>query len=268
MDILSKRLLLISLVSLVLTLSVASAGVLFDNSHSQIAGNAHWTIWSLYSNMARDIERAGYEVNSLETGPVTLDVLRDFSVFVIPEPNDPFTPDEIRAILTFVQEGGGLFLIADHRGSDRNNNGWDSVLIFNEFTDAFGLRFNNQNRYEAPVAGIANVSRILAGVQNVGAWAAACIHLSDTTRARGILHYSPSRGGNPYIAKSYYGRGRVVAIGDSAPFSNGLAQYTSVTFDNYNNSDYHHGRLTVNIINYLAGRNRDFPAEAGRENVE
>lgn len=49
--------------------------------------------------------------------------LSQYDVLVLCEPNSPFTPGEAAAILRFVEEGGGLFLIADHETSDRDCSG-------------------------------------------------------------------------------------------------------------------------------------------------
>lgn len=67
--------------------------------------------------------------------------------FVLPEPNVLFTAPEKTAIMTFVQNGGGLFMISDHNASDRNNDGADSVKVLNDLmtnntvdaTDPFGF---------------------------------------------------------------------------------------------------------------------------------
>lgn len=34
--------------------------------------------------------------------------------------------------MTFVKNGGGLFMISDHTGADRNNDGEDAVEILND----------------------------------------------------------------------------------------------------------------------------------------
>ncbi len=79
--------------------------------------------------------------------------LTKYDVLVIPEPNTAFTAAERTAIMTFVKNGGGLFLIVDHDQSDRNNDGVDSVDIANQLfssngvdnTDPFGVTVAYQN---------------------------------------------------------------------------------------------------------------------------
>src|SRR6202022_4681644 len=141
--------------------------ILFDAGHAQTAGNADWTLdedscgtaqrfptpdqagitsstpetyWSgAFSAMGVDLVKKGFHVESLPVGArisyndsTNAQDLKNYHVFVIPEPNIRFTAAEISAIKSFVQNGGGLFMIADHAGADRNNDGWDAPGIFND----------------------------------------------------------------------------------------------------------------------------------------
>src|SRR5436190_605485 len=72
--------------------------------------------------------------------------LKNYTVFVIPEPNVALTSAEITAIRSFVQNGGGLFMIADHAGADRNSDGIDAAGVFNQLMGSpsiFGITFND-----------------------------------------------------------------------------------------------------------------------------
>ena len=62
---------------------------------------------------------------------------------ILPEPNIRYTTAERSAIQAFVKNGGGLFLIADHGNSDRNNDTWASPEIMNDLMVgvSWGLRF-------------------------------------------------------------------------------------------------------------------------------
>ncbi|HJZ46479.1 MAG TPA: hypothetical protein VKE41_04910, partial [Roseiflexaceae bacterium] len=161
--------------------SLAQAGpyaVLFDASHGETFGNADWVIsasrpdplgenadprvetdWTgALSAWGVALHRTGrYRLMTLPRGGQIsygqranqLD-LSNFQVFVVPEPNVRFTDAEKTAIMTFVQNGGGLFMIADHDGSDRNGDGMDSLRIWNDLMgdnavqsgDPFGFRFD------------------------------------------------------------------------------------------------------------------------------
>src|ERR1700733_9315992 len=122
--------------------------VLFDNSKAETAGNADWIVstsmpdplgqkanpvsetdWTgALSAWGVALQRAGgYSLKTLPAGSTisygtgaALD-LANFDEFVLPEPNIQLSSAEKAAVLHFVQNGGGLFLVSDHTGSDRNN---------------------------------------------------------------------------------------------------------------------------------------------------
>jgi hypothetical protein len=166
--------------------------VLFDAGHAQMTGNADWVIdedvcgspqrfptpaqsgitastpetyWSgAYSAFGVDLAKAGYQLETLPPGvaitygTTAVQDLSNYNVFVVPEPNVRFTTAEKSAILAFVQHGGGLFMISDHSGSDRNSDGWDSPMIFNDLGSdtLFGIHFQvaneaNNNVVDHPV---------------------------------------------------------------------------------------------------------------------
>ncbi|MFA5479359.1 MAG: hypothetical protein WC002_00675 [Candidatus Muiribacteriota bacterium] len=252
-----KKLLLILFTVLFVFTASALPKVLFDNTHAQTAGSAHWVINSYYSDMADDIERMGFEVNSLDIGPIKYEVIKNFDILIIPEPNNPFTKQEINDIIKFTREGGGLFLIADHYNSDRNNNGWDSVLIYNEFTEVFGFTFDKKTFSDAPVKGKRVEYSITKGVYNVGTWGGTSLKIVNPEIAEGVIFVQEKHGGNPYIAVAKYGKGRIVGIGDSSPFSDGTKSTGKKYHDNYNRDGFHHKQLNRNIIDFLSKKTGD-----------
>src|SRR6202000_1879437 len=91
------------------------------------------------SSWGISLVKLGYHVETLpSTGTITYgnssnpQDLSNYNVFVIDEPNKKFTTAESNAIVSFVKNGGGLFMISDHTGSDRDNDGWDSPAIWND----------------------------------------------------------------------------------------------------------------------------------------
>src|SRR4051812_39091679 len=146
--------------SLILVVSLAAfaqqKSVLFDANHAQTAGNADWTLdedscgtaqryptpdqsgitsstaetyWNGgHSAFGVDLVKKGFHVESLPVGArisyndtTNAQDLKNYNVFVIPEPNIRFTTAEVTAIRSFVQNGGGLLMISDHAGADRNS---------------------------------------------------------------------------------------------------------------------------------------------------
>src|SRR4051795_13373178 len=148
------------------TLFAQQKSILFDAAHAQTAGNADWTLdedscgtaqrlptpdqagitsstaetfWSGgTSAMGVDLVKKGFHVESLPVGArisygdgTNAQDLSHYNVFVMPEPNIALTSTEITAIRNFVFNGGGLFMIADHAGADRNSDVIDAAGVFN-----------------------------------------------------------------------------------------------------------------------------------------
>jgi len=67
--------------------------------------------------------------------PISLELLDSCDVLVLKIPTRPYTEDEIEAVIHFVKEGGGLFLIGDH------TNVFGSSTYLNPIARRFGFRF-------------------------------------------------------------------------------------------------------------------------------
>ncbi|MFP7493098.1 endonuclease [Terribacillus saccharophilus] len=108
--------------------------VLFDNTHGQTAGAADWVIDGAFSDFGDALAEEGYYVKELrKTTAITYEDIRDYDVFVIPEPNIAFKKSEQDAMLRYTEEGGSIFFIGDHYNADRNYDRWDSGEIFNGY---------------------------------------------------------------------------------------------------------------------------------------
>ncbi len=117
----------------------------------------YWTGSS--STWAIDMVKHGYEVETLPTfdsityGNVNHPQdLMNYKVFIVDEPQFPFSTRVKTALMNFVNNGGGLFMVSDHAGSSRTNNGWDSPMVWNDFIKhnpikdtAFGFTFDSLN---------------------------------------------------------------------------------------------------------------------------
>lgn len=230
--------------------------ILFDNTHAQVAGSASWTITTGYSDFAGELSKAGFEVNALNQGPINLDTLNEFDILVIPEPNRPFSADEISAIKTYTHEGHGLFLICDHNGSDRDGDGWDSIRIYTVFVSDFGFSFDKRTMSEHPLTNKLNHCSVMSGVEHVGSWGATSISILKPASVTGLICFSAKYGGNPLIVVSKYGQGRIAAIGDSSPFDDGSknSSKSRTLYDNYNMPDYDHHQMSVNLVKWCAGQ--------------
>ncbi|MDO9693147.1 MAG: FlgD immunoglobulin-like domain containing protein [Candidatus Latescibacteria bacterium] len=243
--------------------------VLFDHMHAQDAGsNGNWrvddnhpnplpatptseTSWSgQLSSWGYELWLAGNTIRS-NTSAITAAQLADVDLLVIPEPQAPFTAAEIEAVRQFVFAGGSLFVVADHNGSDRDGDGWDSPSIFGGYSvphitvpptndtetfcgALFGLHFHVKDEGNNAITGtFANVNddpanpvihgpygEVAAVIYHVGnvmsLWPTANPHLSDV----GAL--ISKNEGSPHVAAwSRYGQGKIVGYGDSSSTADG-----------------------------------------------
>ena len=270
---------------------VFGAKILFDYTKEEDAGNADWVIdddWPLpypsWPSSPTDwngaISSWGYQlkiqygdtVHTLHDYPITYQDpsnpydLSNYDVFIVPEPQDTFTNAERNAILDFVRDGGGLFMVSDHYSSDRNNNGWDSPRIWNEFGSEmyFGIHFqvqgesyNNITETSYDLNNASELYDILHGPE--GDVVSLAFHSGDVmsintsynSNVRVVVYYPNTSYGMCVV--SQYGNGRVAAIGDSSPCDDGTARP--------GNSNIYNGWgeatdsiLFINLTRWLASR--------------
>jgi len=273
---------------------------LFDAKHGQTFGNADWVIdqdnstisqypTPLQSNVTSTttesfwiggisawgiaLAKQGHTVESLNsTASLTYGIATNpqdlslYDVFVIDEPNTLFTTVEKTALIQFVQNGGGLFIIGNHNGSDRNNDGYDAPAIWNNFfssngvaTNPFGFTFDLVNLVETTsnlttIAG----NPILAGSQgnvttiqyNNGA--SMTMNPTANSSVTGLIWKSgvTRNNSNVFCLTSTYGTGKVVALGDSSPTDDGTGAPGDVLYNGW--SAFSHTRLLMNASLWLA----------------
>lgn len=242
---------------------------LFDASHAETAGNADWvldvdggvvpryptpaasgitastpeTFWTAgLSSWGVALVKLGNSVENLPTGTAITygntsnpQDLANYNVFVVDEPNTLFSAAEKTAILTFVKNGGGLFMISDHDVSDRNNDGEDSPAIWNDLmtnnsvqANPFGYSIALTNISETSSNVLASSTNvILRGTQgNVSQLKfsnGATVSKTSGSQAVPLVWQGSSAQGNSNImcASSTFGTGRVFVITDSSPADDG-----------------------------------------------
>jgi len=246
---------------------------------STVTGTTLETYWKgAISSWGIDCVKQGYQVETLPyNGQITYGVsnnLQDLSrykVFIVCEPNIVFSTTEKTAILNFVKGGGGLFMVSDHNVSDRNNDGWDSPHIWNDLltnntveTNPFGIAFDYAN-----ISGVStNISlmakdSILNGVMgkvNEAEWFnGTTITLTPTKNASAtgkIFTTGTSITGttNVMFATARYGKGKVVAIGDSSPCDDGTGDTGDTSLYNgyWTDGAGNHRPLLMNATIWLA----------------
>ncbi|MDQ2807339.1 MAG: hydrolase, partial [Chloroflexota bacterium] len=272
----------------------AGYSVLFDNAHAETAGNADWVISTSQPDpLAQNpnptsetswtggisawgvaLQRSGRYSLKTNTSALTYGTssaldLSHFNALVLPEPNTLFTSAEKTAILTFVRNGGGLFMVADHNASDRNNDGYDSLHIFNDLmnnggvgSDPFGIQFDVVNiSSENPNNDTPNADPLLQGPFGtaqgtiIRSGTTETINPAHNANARGVIYrVSASNTGTTGIevARSLYGSGRVVAMGDSSAIDDGTCASGNNCFNGWNDPAAQDSILFPNATEWLA----------------
>ncbi|MER6070668.1 hydrolase [Streptomyces sp. NPDC001817] len=270
--------------------------VLFDNAHAETAGNADWIIstsqpdplgqnsspsaetdWTgALSSWGVALQKTGdYSLktlpsgSSLSYGGSSSTDLSNFDTLVLPEPNTLFTSAEKTAIMNFVKNGGGLFMISDHTGSDRNNDGYDSVQILNDLmtnnsvdsTDPFGFSIDSLNiTSDHPAAISDSTDPVLHGSFGtvtkslIANGTTATLKPADNSSVKGLLYrtgYSGNTGA--FFLTSTFGSGRVAYWGDSSPIDDGTGQSGNTLYDGWNDSSATNAALALNATAWLAG---------------
>lgn len=274
--------------------------VLFDNTSAETAGNADWVIstsqpdplaqnanptsetsWTgAISAWGVALQKTGsYSLATLPTsGRITYgdstnaQDLTKYDVFVLPEPNILFTAAEKTAIMRFVQNGGGLFMVSDHDVSDRNNDGADSVDVLNDLmsnnsvdsTDPFGFAIDYLNiANENPnVVGASATPQVVDGpfgavrgsILRNGT--TATLHPSANAAVRGELFrtgFSASGTTGAAVATSAFGTGRVAFWGDSSPIDDGTGSAGNTLYDGWNDPAGTNAAIALNTTQWLAG---------------
>lgn len=253
-------------------------------AQSGVTASTAETFWQGgISNWAIDCAKKGYTVETLPyTGQITYgntsnpQDLSNYKVYIVCEPNILFTTAEKTAIMQFVQNGGGLFMVSDHTVSDRNGDGDDSPAIWNDLmsnntvqANPFGISFDLQN-----FSGISTAMATLptsdsikygtAGTVTQVQWAnGTSMTINPTVNAtvKAVVYKSgttPSGNNNVLFAYARYGNGKVAAIGDSSPCDDGTGNTnTNITLYNGYTGDAsgNHQKLLMNATIWLASNN-------------
>ncbi|MEU2584229.1 hydrolase [Streptomyces avermitilis] len=270
--------------------------VLFDNGHAETAGNADWIVstsqpdplgqdsspssetdWTgALSSWGVALQETGnYSLktlpsgSSLSYGGSTTTDLSNFDTLVLPEPNTLFTTAEKTAIMTFVKNGGGLFMVSDHTGADRNNDGYDAVEVLNDLmtdnsvdsTDPFGFSIDSLSVSSDYPSAISDSSdAVLHGSFGtvtkslIASGTTATLKPADNSSVKGLLYrtgYSGNTGA--FFATSTFGSGRVAFWGDSSPIDDGTGQSGNTLYDGWNDTGATNGALALNATEWLAG---------------
>jgi len=195
--------------------------------------------------------------------------LVNYKVYVVCEPNIKYTTAEKTALMQFVQNGGGLFIIANHNNSDRNNDGWDALKIWNDFFSTNGIKVNpfgftfDLSNFSKTTTNFANLptNTILHGSagnpyrMKFSSGTSMTLNKTANSNVLGLVYKTGSSTTGLtgcMFASSKYGNGKVVSIGDSSPPDDGTgdtgdALYTGWSVD----AGGDHARIIMNATIWL-----------------
>ena len=288
----------------------AQIKILFDATKAEMAGNADWVIdadsklnnesnpqriptpaqsgitastsetyWNGgISAWAIDLVKQGYYVETLpRTGgvisygnPNNNQDLSNYKVFIVTEPNIQFTMAEKDAIINFVKNGGGLYMIADHDNSDRNGDGWDSPAIWNDLVSTnsvvanpFGITFDvvtfsqtTTNFANIPSNTILNGSAGTPKAMQFSSGASMTLNKTANPSVQGLVFKtgaSTTGTTNVMFATATYGAGKVCALGDSSVPDDGTGDTGDNLYDGYfADASGNHRPLLINSVIWLA----------------
>ena len=252
-------------------------------AQSGITASTVETFWEgSLSSWGIDLVKKGYEVETLPNADsITYgntshaQDLSNYKVLIIVEPNIRFTLRQRNAIVNFVKNGGGLFIISDHVGSDRNNDGWDSPHIWNDVfanntvkVNPFGIKFDSLD-FSGTYTNLANIPNdtCLHGpkgnVTKIKYSNGTSMTLDRTanTSVTGLIFntgYSNTGTTGALFARALFGTGKIVALGDSSPPDDGTGDPNDVLYNGYTDptiSDSSHQKLLVDATIWLIERN-------------
>lgn len=234
----------------------------------------YWT--GAISYWAVDCAKKGYTVETLPwNGQITYGVstntqdLSNYKAFIVTEPNLVFTASEKAAIIHFVQNGGGLFMIADHDVSDRNGDGWDSPHIWNDLmstntvtTNPFGITFDYVD-LSATYSNVLNSSTdpILHGTagnvtkMQLSGGTTMTLDTAANASVKGVIFKtgaSTTGTTNVLFAYGTYGSGKFCAVGDSSIADDGTGDPNDTLYDGYiTDAQGNHQKLLMNATIWL-----------------
>jgi hypothetical protein len=179
---------------------------------------------------------------SRNTAPISRESLTNVDVLILKTPTEPYSDDEVAAILGFVEDGGGLYMIGDH------TNVFGTGTNLNRIAPELGFSFNYDCTYELTTGSLSEYEApkllphpVAAGLPRF-LFATSCTLETSWLTGEVITGYGLKNlpadysqdnffpadansgllefGSFVQCASVYYGKGRVLAFTDSTVYSN------------------------------------------------
>lgn len=231
------------------------------------------------SAWAVDCVKQGYQVETLVwndsityNNSTHISDLKNYDVFVVCEPNMPFSAAEKIAMMQFMYNGGAIFMISDHNQSDRNGDGYDSPGIWNDLFTNNGI-YNNQLGVNVELNSFSeNSTNVQAsGGDSIinGTWgqvtqvlwssgASIAFNTSVNPSIKAVIMrngVNPSSGVSALFVYGRFGQGRFALIGDSSPSDDGTGNSSTTLYNGYfQDAAGNHQKLLMNAMVWLASK--------------
>jgi len=202
--------------------------------------------------------------------------LSNYKVYVLDEPNIALDTAEKKAIIRWVKDGGGLFIISDHNNSDRNGDGIDSPGVLNDLILNNGIQrspfgwtydlsyFSETSSNYVKIKGNAVLNGPYGTPKqiNISGGASMTITTLANPTVKALCYRSVGSGQtNVLVAQSYYGLGRVMGMTDSSPMDDGTGDPgDQLYFAWVGEVNGDHQRIMMNGTLWLAGLLNDSTA--------
>lgn len=244
----------------------ASARIVFDEAHAEA-----WTVRpdvaramqpshpqdSSYERAAQLLRAHDLDVDVHAEGPIDAGALGRTDVLVIAHPSEPaweqvvpggsprFTSDELDALETFVNAGGGLIVLGEQEQQKYGNN-------VNELLARFQIEIENhtvsdyEHHDKSPHWILAELARpgdgvdLLARVHRACFYRATTLQLANGAQVLARTSKSASEPSAPLVAITEHGAGRVVVLGDSDLFGDDCIE------------EMDHADLWLNLVHWAA----------------
>ena len=245
-------------------------------AQSGITSTTAETYWKgALSSWGVECAKLGYQVETLPfNGQITYgnttntQDLSNYKIFVICEPNILYSLSQKQAIINFVKNGGGLFLISDHTISDRNNDGNDSPVILNDLMTNNGI-INNPFGFKFDLANFSQTTTnfnslpsdpILHGPKGnptqmqFSNGTSMTLSTSANSTVTGLVYKTGSAHGSTGVmmAHAHYGTGKVIGLGDSSCPDDGTGDTNDALFNGWlTDAAGDHRRIILNATIWL-----------------
>lgn len=191
-----------------------------------------------------------------------------YDVLVIFEPSRWIEGGEQRAIVEFVDAGGGLLAVTNHIAADRDGNGVSAPEAWNDLFDnntvrhdPFGFRFDRVDLDVGPLTNISSLPHpVIAGaageVERLGFYLGCTAHLTGSVEEIwGLVSVDSGSGRDGLVVgAAEVGAGRVVFVTDSAMAGDGTDSHGTIqsSHDTWNDTSLDNRVLFLNALSWLA----------------